>query len=867
MDRQEGTGGTVEVTVTNGQPMPGITVPTRAGYDFKGYFTEEGGAGTQYYDDDGKGVTNWDIEDAEFTLYAKWTEKPLTNYRTFCDVVCDAYSFHTGTGEKETWAKEAIKCFAQLGSTTEWQIKDYIIPTDEKFFVDKYGYFYNDNLGTNNSRSLVKTWAEEMYIAPAMDSGDGEGSPKLGQATGAKGTLRIFDDSEWNNLYVGFIPDGYKLKFGNEEYTFAMHDVNNHEWRSEEVVEYNSTTAAYNVSVGVVDAAGKYVATDHTQEMRHIFLKDDCGWNADGAKLAIYYWKSGSPDGWCGFLKLVPGETNLYEGWIPKDYTNLKFVRFNSTKGSVGDWEDKWNETGDLTVSSNQNLFTMTAFSSGTWSTYERYGQFAMHDNSKSKNWYVHFVPHYELTYDKNANDATGEMDVQTVVVDAADKKVVVQGCGFTRPGYRFVKWQKDNTSTYYVPNGSNTIDLNTDITLKAVWEKEYTVTWNPAGGNWSGDANNIVQIYVSGEQIEAPEKPQLTGHEFVEWTPAYTTGMTMQDKDVVFIAIWQPNTYTVTLNPNYPAGKTGTFTDKDGNTVSGNLVLTYNYNTASQILTDLYKTLELDGYQFNGWFNATSGGAKWTETGTITKNITLYAQWTQRHTVTWMVNGEELDLDATYTSCLHDVKVNKLPPAPDSRCGKVFVGWTTETIDSERDTPPSVLFKISDASPNVTADITYHAVWADETLGGAGEQVTDVLNRDWTGVSGTSSSTWSGKESTSGAVYRGTTAGGNESIQLRSTTSNNDTQHSGIITTTSDGKSIKVEVTWHSNTHLGRTLDVYGKSSKYGNPNDLFGVEQGTKIGSIVCGTSTELTISGDYEFIGLRSNSGAMYLEEITL
>ena len=74
--------------------------------------------------------------------------------------------------------------------------------------------------------------------------------------------------------------------------------------------------------------------------------------------------------------------------------------------------------------------------------------------------------------------------------------------------------------------------------------------------------------------------------------------------------------------------------------------------------------------------------------------------------------------------------------------------------------------------------------------------------------------------------------------------------------------------MTWNSNTSSGRTLDVYGKNTAYSAATDLYNSStQGTKLGSIVCGTSTELTISGDYTFVGLRSNSGAMYLEEIEI
>ena len=141
--------------------------------------------------------------------------------------------------------------------------------------------------------------------------------------------------------------------------------------------------------------------------------------------------------------------------------------------------------------------------------------------------------------------------------------------------------------------------------------------------------------------------------------------------------------------------------------------------------------------------------------------------------------------------------------------------------------------------------------------------EVTDVLTRTTTGVANTSYASWSGKTSNSSAVYAGQSAGGNSSIQLRSDKSN-----SGVITTASGGKVKKVTVTWNSNTASGRTLQVYGKSTAYSAPTDLYSsTTQGTLLGTIVNGTSTELVISGDYTFIGLRSASGAMYLTEIQI
>ena len=138
----------------------------------------------------------------------------------------------------------------------------------------------------------------------------------------------------------------------------------------------------------------------------------------------------------------------------------------------------------------------------------------------------------------------------------------------------------------------------------------------------------------------------------------------------------------------------------------------------------------------------------------------------------------------------------------------------------------------------------------------------TDTLTRATTGITGTSYTSWSGKTGDSGAVYAGQSAGGNESIQLRSDKSN-----SGIVTTASGGFARKVTVEWNSNTANGRTLDIYGSNTAYTNPTQLYNTPVGTKLGSIKKGTSTELEITGDYAYIGMRSYSGAMYITEIKI
>ena len=226
--------------------------------------------------------------------------------------------------------------------------------------------------------------------------------------------------------------------------------------------------------------------------------------------------------------------------------------------------------------------------------------------------------------------------------------------------------------------------------------------------------------------------------------------------------------------------------------------------------------------------------------------------------------SGSVTDTELTETSAGAGVT---LPTPTLNGCDEwSFAGWkTTSAVTTETMTEPTL---IPAGNYKPTANTTLYAVYQrTETTEGVETttNTTDKLTRETTGVDdgSTTYSSWSDKTVTSSAVYAGNSAGSNNSIQLRSNNSN-----SGVITTTSGGKAKKVTVVWQSNTTNGRTLDIYGKNSAYSAATDLYSTStQGTKLGSIVKGTSTTLTITGDYKYIGLRSNSGAMYLTSISI
>ena len=376
-------------------------------------------------------------------------------------------------------------------------------------------------------------------------------------------------------------------------------------------------------------------------------------------------------------------------------------------------------------------------------------------------------------------------------------------------------------------------------------------------------DANMTNQIdYVAGGTItKKAEVFELTPSSGTAWSAnnyykvsfdlantTTTNGIVWLDKITFVEATSEPETpattYTVTVDGGI---QNGTVTASPAEAAEG----------ATVTLTATPAT----GYKFGAWDvkDASSNAVTVTDNKFTmpASNVTVSASFVAKtqYTIKWNVaEGSVAD-----TQVYEGDALGTLPTADNCSAGKVFIGWT-EASSVNADGSGLVLAK---ATYVPAGNKEYNAVYA--TLSGSADKV-DNLDLSLTGASGSTYSSWSEKKSVSDAVYAGNSAGGNNAIQLRKSS---DTQaKSGIITTTSGGKAKKVVVTWNSNTTSGRTLNVYGSNSAYSSVDNLYtDATAGTLIGTIVYGTSTELDITGDYEYIGMRSNASAMYLDEIQI
>ncbi|QPK94285.1 InlB B-repeat-containing protein [Actinomyces sp. zg-332] len=281
---------------------------------------------------------------------------------------------------------------------------------------------------------------------------------------------------------------------------------------------------------------------------------------------------------------------------------------------------------------------------------------------TEDKTYYAIWKEQVKVTFDSAEGTA---VDSQTF-----DKggKATLPDPAPTRDGYKFVGWQKDGVDYNFDDAVEN------DITLKAVWKEQVTVTFDSAGGS------NVPPVTVDKDStVSAPSPaPTRDGHRFVAWQKdgtdydfsAAVTG------NITLIAKWEREQVTVTFDSN---GGSAVPTETVG---KGDVVAAPTAPTRAD-------------YEFAGW---EKDGVTYDFNSPVNENITLKAKWVkEKVTVTYDSNGGS-DVPA---STLEKGEKVTAPTAP-TRDGHRFVAWQKDGVD----------YNFEDA---VTENITLKAVWKEQ--------------------------------------------------------------------------------------------------------------------------------------------------------
>lgn len=184
-----------------------------------------------------------------------------------------------------------------------------------------------------------------------------------------------------------------------------------------------------------------------------------------------------------------------------------------------------------------------------------------------------------------------------------------------TREGYDFLGWYTAKTGGDKI-SASDTVILEADISLYAHWSaKEYSLTFNAAGGNCS----TVTKKVTYDQQYGTLPSATRTGYDFDGWYDAENNGsevtastVVKTAKDHTIYAAWNGKSINVYFDAN------------DGQCTTSSIKAVY-----GQTYGDLPIPTRAN-YSFEGWFTSKTGGAEVCSTDTVDKlsDTTLYAHW-----------------------------------------------------------------------------------------------------------------------------------------------------------------------------------------------------------------------------------------------
>ncbi|EAD5328236.1 LPXTG cell wall anchor domain-containing protein [Listeria monocytogenes] len=251
-------------------------------------------------------------------------------------------------------------------------------------------------------------------------------------------------------------------------------------------------------------------------------------------------------------------------------------------------------------------------------------------------------VKSYTATFDKEGTTTTQTANYDSLLTEPAAP---------TKDGYTFDGWYDAETGGNKWNFATNKMPAK-NVTLYARFAvKSYTATFDK-------DGTTTTQTVNYDSLIQEPTAPTKDGYTFTGWYDAETGGNKwdfaankMPAKNVTLYARFSTNAYTATF-------------DNEGTTTTQAV----DYDS---LLTEPTAPTK-DGYTFDGWYDAETGGTKWNfATNKMpAKNMTLYARFSLKaYTATFNVE------DTTTTQAVDYDALIEEPTAPTKE-GHTFDGW-----------------------------------------------------------------------------------------------------------------------------------------------------------------------------------------------
>ena len=449
---------------------------------------------------------------------------------------------------------------------------------------------------------------------------------------------------------------------------------------------------AYTFDIDISYAGDNNITVSVTYPKKTTYLQLCSDWKAASAKYAIYYWKS-SYNGWTDFMTAFACDGDVLSADVPVWATNCIIGRFNTSKVSTGNWDDKWNQTGDLTLPTDGKDYYHTLSKGG--------------DNNYYGSWGTYSPSTYTITFAGNGNTDGSMSSISSIACDA-DQQITANA--FEKTGYTFANWTANVdvkvggatvSAGSAIANSATIQNVSSDIALTAQWtEDKHSVTVE-AGSNGTVSPSSVSNIGIATASGDITATAN-TGYHFTSWTlPSGTSAASTYSESsnpIRINATADGKTITANFSANTP---TITLDDQDAtNTPTGSVVATYG-SSMPEIATLPTKT----GYTFGGFYSDVAGGGTkyYNADGSSAKNsdlasaTTLYALWTQ--SVTIDDNGGSAD---------GSVSVTYKGSAAAAPSGMTYAG---HTADLGFYTESSCTNKVMNLDGTLVSDVTVSTV------------------------------------------------------------------------------------------------------------------------------------------------------------
>ncbi len=732
LDKNNGSGGSSSVTATYGSAMPTITVPTRTGYTFNGYFISESsnnGTGTKYYNSDGTSARTWDVNASTDTLYAGWT---IESYTINYDANGGSVSPDSDTvnyNESITLPTPTRTGYAFTG----WKYGSSTI-TDMNYTVPDFG-------SNNSTVTFIAQYVEIEYTAKFVSNGSTIATYNV--------TYNDIISQSTPTPSNGYSFSGWKIT-GDYNSTTARQGVNTNSPNTTisnsqtsatgNRFRYLSTTDGSTITMTAVYSTINYKLTlvenggSSVNDINYNITSTSTlpsisrtGYNFGGWRVTTAggSWSSGETHNNGKSVNGEYGNATLTAQWTPITY---KLTLVENGGSSVNDIN--YNITSTSTLPS----ISRTGYNFGGWRVTTAGGSWSSgetHNNGKSVNGEygnatltAQWTPiTYKLTLVENGGSSVNDINYNITSTSTLPS--------ISRTGYNFVGWRVTTAGGSWASGiifnaGYSVIGNHGNATLTAQWNaKTYNSTFNANGGRFSDGATTksfTMRYNTQDYSMLETYIPTQAGYTFAGWYDSSNTQVYnsqgqsiagtryfnssrnwIYDGIVTFYAHWNANRYTVTF-------------DEDGGSSVSDIV---DYTIESTIT---FPSTGKAGYDFVNW-QVTRADGNWTNGATFNANttttdkygnVTLTAQWDYHtYTVTLDPNGGEVSptsIRVTYQSTYGSL------PTP-TRDGYVFKGWyTSETSGTQI---------LSTTKYTSTQDTTIYAQWQDTWANHASDVLT----------------------------------------------------------------------------------------------------------------------------------------------